>query len=38
MYEDADMERLYSHPKADVGDSETQGVDYDPYSGTTGAT
>jgi hypothetical protein len=22
MYEDADMEQLYSHPEADVGDSE----------------
>jgi hypothetical protein len=27
IYEDTDMERLYSHNKADVGDSETQGLD-----------
>ena len=44
MYEDADMEQMYSHPEVDVGDSETQGVDSetqgveDPHSGTTGAT
>ncbi|KAE8056077.1 hypothetical protein FH972_012875 [Carpinus fangiana] len=36
IYEDADMERLYSHNDADVGDNETQGSD-DPQSGT-GAT
>jgi hypothetical protein len=38
MYEDADMEQLYSHPEADVGDSEPQGCDEEPHSGTTGAT
>jgi hypothetical protein len=38
MYEDADMEQLYSHLEADVGDSEPQGCDQDPHSGTTGAT
>ena len=37
MYENADIEQMYSHPKVDVGDSETQGVE-DPHSGTTGAT
>jgi hypothetical protein len=37
MYEDADMERLYSQPKANVGDSETQGVE-DPHNGITSAT
>ena len=37
MYKDANIERLYSQLKADVDDSETQGVK-DPYSGTTGAT
>ena len=35
-YEDADMEWLYSHSEADVGDSGTHGLD-DPHSGT-GAT
>jgi hypothetical protein len=35
-YEDANMERLYSHHEANMGDNETQGVD-DPHSGT-GAT
>jgi hypothetical protein len=38
MYEDADMEQLYSHLEADVGDSEPQGCDQDPHSVTTGAT
>ncbi|KAE8038682.1 hypothetical protein FH972_011163 [Carpinus fangiana] len=37
MYEDADIEWLYFQPEADVGDSETQGVE-NPHSGTTGAT
>jgi hypothetical protein len=32
MYKDADMEWLYSHPKADVSDNETQGVK-DPHNG-----
>ncbi|KAE8099637.1 hypothetical protein FH972_017602 [Carpinus fangiana] len=35
-YEDVDMEWLYSHSEADVGDSRTHGLD-DPHSGT-GAT
>jgi hypothetical protein len=33
IYKDADMERLYSHNEADVGDSETQGPD-NPHSRT----
>ena len=37
MYEDADLEWMYSHPEVDVGDNEAQGVE-DPHSGTTGAT
>ena len=37
MYEDFDMELLYSQPEANVDDSETQGVE-DPHSGTTGST
>jgi hypothetical protein len=31
-YEDTNMEQLYSYNEANVGDSETQGVD-DPHSG-----
>ena len=37
MYEDANMERMYSHPEVDVGDNKAQGVE-DSHSGTTGAT